>query len=278
MAVFRTPVFAPKPGTTAIGVGAAGAAVGGFVVAIIAYWVVYAVALGATTFAVANVYLGRSASIAASYRRIRGRIGRLLWLMFLVGVRVFGVFISVGVLFAVLIPLVLARGPARGATVGIAVALTMLVLFPTAFVLTIWLMIRYSVSIPSMVLEDVSAGQGIRRSVLLMQGNYLRCFLLLLLTMIIAYVTMMIFQGPFYVALLLAARHGQVAIWLLSLNSVFGALGQALSAPLIMIGLVLLYYDIRVRKEAFDLQLMMSLVDSSGAQPVAGTAAAAPTA
>jgi hypothetical protein len=95
---------------------------------------------------------------------------------------------------------------------------------------------------------------------------------------IIAYVSIMIFQGPFYIALILAARHGQVPIWLLSLNSVSGALAQALSGPLIMIGLVLLYYDIRVRKEAFDLQLMMSLVDSGGAQPASAAAATAPSA
>jgi hypothetical protein len=44
-----------------------------------------------------------------------------------------------------------------------------------------------------------------------------------------------------------------------------------------MIGLVLLYYDIRVRKEAFDLQLMMSLVDHAVAQPAPGAAAAAPS-
>jgi hypothetical protein len=111
-----------------------------------------------------------------------------------------------------------------------------------------------------------------------MKGNYLRCFLLLMLTVVITYVSLTIFQGPFYIAMFLTAQHGQVAIWLLSLSSIFGALGGALSAPLIMIGLVLLYYDIRVRKEAFDLQLMMSLVDHAGAQPAPGAAAAAPSA
>jgi hypothetical protein len=35
--------------------------------------------------------------------------------------------------------------------------------------------------------------------------------------------------------------------------------------PLMTIGFSLLYYDERVRKEAFDLQLMMSTLD--GAQP-----------
>lgn len=273
MAVFRSPMVA-SPAGAKVNPVIIGSAVGGFVVAMVAYWIVYAVALGASTFAVSDVYLGRTATIAASYRRIRGRIGRLFWLMFLVSLRVFGVFMLLMLVFAIFIPLLGGRGSAA----GIIVALMMLVLFPVVFGLSIWLMLRYSVCIPSMVLEDLRAGQAIRRSAQLMKGNYLRCLLLLMLTVVITYVSLTIFQGPFYVAMILTAQHGQVAIWLLSLSSVFGALGGALSAPLIMIGLVLLYYDIRVRKEAFDLQLMMSLVDNAGAQPAPGAAAAAPSA
>ena len=276
MAVFRSPLATPTQGAQ-VNAALIGSAMGGFLVAILAYWIVYAIALGASTFAVSDVYLGRTATIAASYRRIRGRIWRLFWLMFLVALRIWGFLFVVLIGFAaVMVPLSLAMG--RGPLAGIAGLLSMLVLFPAILVLLFWLMLRYSVCIPCMVLEDVRAGQAIRRSVQLMKGNYLRCFLLLLLTVVITYVSLMIFQGPFYIAMLLSARHGQVAIWLMSLSSVFGGLGGALSAPLIMIGLVLLYYDIRVRKEAFDLQLMMSLVDQAGAQPVSGAAAPAPSA
>ena len=273
MAVFRSPMVTPAPGGAKVNPLIIGSAIGGFVVAMVAYWIVYAIALGASTFAVSDVYLGRTATIAASYRSIRGRIGRLFWLMFLVSLRVFGVVVLLTVGLALLMPTLIGRGPLA----GVAAALIMLVLFPVVFGLSIWLMLRYSVCIPSMVLEDLRAGQAIRRSAQLMQGNYLRCFLLLMLTVVITYVSLTIFQGPFYIAMILTAQHGQIAIWLLSLSSVFGALGGALSAPLIMIGLVLLYYDIRVRKEAFDLQLMMSLVDHGGAQPVPGAAAAAPS-
>lgn len=273
VALLRTPMIAPKPASPAVSFTLIGGALGGVVVAMVAYWIVYAVALGASTFAVADVYLERTATIAASYRRIRGRIGRLLWLMLLVALRVFGVLVLMSLGLALLMPTMIGRGTMA----GVAALLIMLVLFPAIFVLMVWLMLRYSLCIPALVLEDVRAGQAIRRSVLLMKENYLRCFLLLLLTLIITYVSLAIFQGPFYIAMILAARHGQVAVWLLSLSSVFGALGQALSAPLIMIGLVLLYYDIRVRKEAFDLQLMMALVDQAGAQIAPRTAAAAPS-
>lgn len=275
MALFRSPLIAPRAGSPVMIKTVAVTAIGGFALVMVAYWIVYSVALGASTFAVGDVYLGRTATIAASYRRIRGRVGRLLWLVFLVFLRIFGIFVALSFAFGVLmVPLMmLGRGVAAGVIGGLA---TVLLVF-AAMALAIWLMLRYSIAIPSLVLEDVPAHQAIRRSVQLMKGNYLRCFLLLFLTVIIAYVSLIIFQGPFYVAILMTARHGQPAVWLLSLSSISGAIGQALSAPLIMIGLVLLYYDIRVRKEAFDLQLMMSLVDQGGAQPASGTPAPAPS-
>ena len=42
-------------------------------------------------------------------------------------------------------------------------------------------------------------------------------------------------------------------------------ISQSLVSPLMTIGFSLMYYDERVRKEAFDLQHMMSILDS--AQP-----------
>lgn len=274
-ALFRSPLIAPKTGSPAMIKTVAVTAIGGFALVMIAYWIVYSVALGASTFAVGDVYLGRSATIGASYRRIRGRVRRLLWLIVLVGLRIVGVFVVLSMGFGLLmVPLAtLGRGVAAGVLAGLG---TVMLVF-AAIAVMFWLMLRYSISIPSLVLEDVPPRQAIRRSVQLMKGNYLRCFLLLLLTSIIAYVSLIVFQGPFYVAILMTAQHGQPAVWLLSLSSVSGALGQALSAPLIMIGLVLLYYDIRVRKEAFDLQLMMSLVDQGGTQPASAASAAAPS-
>ncbi len=62
-------------------------------------------------------------------------------------------------------------------------------------------------------------------------------------------------------------------MWMMGIGSITGALGGALAAPLIMIGLVLLYYDIRVRKEAFDLQLMMEPPENVGGESPAAAAA-----
>ena len=49
--------------------------------------------------------------------------------------------------------------------------------------------------------------------------------------------------------------------WLTFVSAVSGAVGGAITGPLLMIVLVLCYYDSRIRKEAFDLQFMMSSLD-----------------
>jgi hypothetical protein len=51
--------------------------------------------------------------------------------------------------------------------------------------------------------------------------------------------------------------------WLAFATSISAACGSAVSSPLIMIALVLYYYDQRVRKEAFDLQHMIAQIDAA---------------
>src|SRR5690348_10485059 len=83
MAVFRSPMVAPASGAAKVNPVIIGSAVGGFVVAMVAYWIVYAVALGASTFAVSDVYLGRAATIrlpiAASAGASGGYSGSCSW-------------------------------------------------------------------------------------------------------------------------------------------------------------------------------------------------------
>jgi uncharacterized membrane protein len=239
----------------------------GFVIGILllmlAYWVAYTFALGATTLAVSDVYLGNVATISGSFKRMKGRTWRLMRLMLWIGLQLVLVFALLAIGIGVL------------AAVGRVVALVgMVILFPLIVCIPLWLMLRYSVSVPALMLEDLKAREAARRSGQLIKGNFGRAFLLLLLMVIITYAVMAVFQGPFFVAALVTAEHGQPSVWLLGLSSVFGALGGALAAPLLMIGLVLLYYDIRVRKEAFDLQLLMGppLENVSGDSPAAAAA------
>src|SRR5437879_7188931 len=82
-----------------------GALVGGVV-----YYIVYAMALGATTFAVSDVYLGRPATVQSAYRNVRGRFWSLLGLIFLILLVLFFaylVFVAGGMIVGILLGIVL---------------------------------------------------------------------------------------------------------------------------------------------------------------------------
>jgi hypothetical protein len=132
--------------------------------------------------------------------------------------------------------------------------------------------LRYAVSIPSLLLENLRVNAAIRRSVQLTKGRKRHIFVAFLLAAIIGYIGVIIFQGPFFLAMMFAARNGQpqmLPAWLTFASATSGAIGGAITGPLLMIVLVLCYYDTRIRKEAFDLQFMMASLDRPQAAPSA---------
>lgn len=91
----------------------------GTLASVVVYWVVYAVALGATTFALSEVYLGRAATVRGAYRKMWGKVWRLIDVIFSVGLRVAGTFFILFLLAAMLVALVAPQGnPAATMLVG----------------------------------------------------------------------------------------------------------------------------------------------------------------
>ena len=90
---------------------------------------------------------------------------------------------------------------------------------------------------------------------------------------VIAYVGVIVFQGPFFVTMMFSMRGGAIPDWLGYTMAISGAVGSAITGPILMIALVLCYYDTRIRKEAFDLQFMMASLESAAPAPDAGTPA-----
>jgi len=77
------------------------------------------------------------------------------------------------------------------------------------------------------------------------------------------------FQMPFLIAMFVAIGKNHVPpLWLTGMSGVVSGVAGALTSPLLMIALALFYYDVRVRKEAFDLQVMVANLDPrAGALP-----------
>jgi len=84
-------------------------------------------------------------------------------------------------------------------------------------------------------------------------------------------VAILIFQAPFaYLTCKAAQAHQTVSFGMLVLQHLSTFLSEVLVGPIGTIAFSLMYYNLRVRKEAFDIQHLM---DSLQASPSQGTTA-----
>jgi len=226
----------------------------GMMLALIIYWVVYMIALGATTLAVSEIYVGRGTTIASVYGGVRGRMGALILLLLLVGLRIFG--LAIGGL--------LVLGMVGGFLGVIFAPLAVLVVFAGAAALLvgfIFLSLRYSLSIPALMLEGLTASDAIKRSIALTQGRLLHVLLLGICATLVTYAALVIFQGPFFAAAMMSGPESTAGLWLSVVGAMFGSIGTTLTTPFLIIGLALMYYDARVREEGLDVELSLAALD-----------------
>jgi hypothetical protein len=224
------------------------------------YWIVYTVAQAATTYAVADTYLGRRSTIAEAYRKIRGHFWRVIGISLNVAIRIAGMVFLLVVLMAVgagILVAVLTRGTAASKPGPLAILIGFGFVL-CVFAAVVWFAMRYCGALPALLIEDITGRAAIRRSVQLSQGRRGQIFVAMLLASIILYSVSFLFQGPFYVGIAVAGIQGHLPIWILAGMSVASLIGGAIAGPLVMIILVLCYYDLRIRKEGFDLQHMMT--------------------
>jgi len=220
--------------------------------------------LGAISLAVSDVYLGRTATIRGSYQKALRRFWRLLGLLITVGLILAGIFIVFALGMGLLFGGLAATGAMTrmGTGASIAFVLVIILVFLLIFAATIFVCMVFSLVIPALLLEDASVGGALRRSIELTRGRRWHIFLGVLLMMFVGYAVILIFQGPFLVAMGLFMLKGGPPGWLTLATSISAACGSAVSSPLSMIALVLYYYDQRVRKEGFDLQHMIAQIES----------------
>ncbi len=193
----------------------------GLFVGLFVYLVAYLFAQGGTVYAVSELYLGRQTSIGVSLRRMRGQLGSLFGVILLNGLAVMG-----AALFLI-IP-------------------------------GIYLACRLITCVPAALLEDLGPRASLERSFRLTKGSAGRAFVIFLLYFIMLYAAILLFMFPFlFMAGLSAKEPGMMRMWL-SLSQVGNFVAGVLVNPFLTIATAVFYYDLRVRKEAFDLQLMMN--------------------
>jgi hypothetical protein len=197
------------------------------------------VATGASFKAVADAYLGEQPTWRSSLRFAFVRLHSILWITILSGIATAVGFILCGV-------------PG------------------------VYLWIAFAVAVPVLLTEGVKGTSALGRSRALVRGRWWGTFGVVLLGTILAGVVSAAIGA---LAGLAAGTTdpGSVAGFLV--NSVSGTLGSMISTPFTAAFVSVLYFDLRVRKEAFDLQLLAERIGltappEGGYRPAPGPAPA----
>jgi hypothetical protein len=231
---------------------------GGPFLLLIIYLLGSVLATGATVYAVSMVYLGKSATIAGSYGAIGPKILRLIGLFLLL----FIVLIGVG--------MVVIGIPAYAAISArsFPLLITFMVL---GFAVLVHLYICFSVAPAACVVENARVIQAFNRSQALTKGSRGRIWLVFLLYFVLSLALGFVIGA---LAAIIIRATGSIMAGAICLIGGQFLVGVFLG-PIFTLPLILVYYDQRVRKEAFDLQLMMESLSQPQAQ--AAAAPASPT-
>jgi len=223
-------------------------------VLLMATFLAMAVSHAATTVAVSDLHLDHAASVRSAYRRARRSLFRVIWISFVV-MLVVPCLIAVPAAILVgmvLLPLGLAR-LGGGALPG-------LILLTVGFgAATYWWLARALV-VPVTVIEGTGLRESMDRSLILTVNRRGQILLICILVVVLTWGMTALFQLPAVATGGLHFVHGRLTTNALSaaVMAVGSFVGTSLAGALLIIALTLAYYDARVRKEGFDLELMMS--------------------
>jgi hypothetical protein len=213
------------------------------------------VASAATVYALSMVHLDKTTSIGDSLKNVMPYFWRLMGVVFSVTLRVIGI----GILM--IVPFII---PVIGIPIGVVG------LFVGLYFI-VHLYARYSLAIPACVLEKIPSDKALERSSFLTKGRTGRIWLVFLLTGIINFALGAAIALPVTLTVAVMTR-GRLTLGLAIAAQVAQFLASTLAGPIATVSIALLYYDERIRKEAFDLQYLMTAMDQPAQQQAAATA------
>ena len=190
-------------------------------------------AQAATFLAVSDLYLNRPVSVANCLRRAWNDIGTI-----------FGV----------------------GILSGLAILAGVLALIVGSF----YVFCRLFVALPAALVEQRGPTDALSRSWRLTQNNTGRAFVIILLYMVIAGATAALFDSPLAIANIIYKHNfAMLRVWT-ALAQIGNTIGNIVIAPILLIATSIFYFDLRVRKEGFDLQMMLDPNSERVTPPSAG--------
>jgi hypothetical protein len=216
------------------------------------YWLLQQLSQGALTAAVADSHLDKPVSFGGAYRAMLPHAWRLLGLMFVQLGIILLIFVPIFLCFFLAIGLSIGSSDAGGAT---ALACGSFLLVIPAFGVLLYVMNRLSVVVPALIVEGLGPVESVRRSWRLVEGYWWRTFGL---QVVLTLLSMVVSAGPAAVILGLTGfatpDNFVVQQAIAGIVTVFVTL---LYIPIQLIAVTLYYFDLRVRKEGYDLEAAM---------------------
>ncbi|WP_328866860.1 DUF7544 domain-containing protein [Streptomyces sp. NBC_00304] len=203
------------------------------------------------TVVISRSVLGRPVTLSDAWAEARPRLFPLLGLTLLLAV------MAVAIMAVGLLP-----GFLLGDTAGLGLAFLGLL---AACVVLAWLMVRFSLASPALMLERQSITASMRRSAKLVRGAWWRTFGILVLTWLLTLIVAVVIGIPFGIIAMVVDGGGVSAFLTDGANSfgwsflIVSGIGDVVVAtityPLSAGVTALLYVDQRIRREALDLEL-----------------------
>jgi hypothetical protein len=235
------------------------------------------------TYAVADLYLQRSPSIQVAYRQAARRTGSVIGLCFLLGMIAMVLYLAAALAGAlggaVLVGVGGAvAGSALGRVLGpILIVTTVIAALIAGMALVAWVLMRFAVSMQIVLLEGLGVFDALSRSGSLTAGNRWRIFVAVVIMVLIVGALGAVLTMPLAVITMMDALKSHVVpTWLQVASSIAGGLNGVITGPLLAITMALIYYDLRIRKEGFDIEAALMAVAAEPPIAGAGSAPVAP--
>ncbi|MER7190805.1 glycerophosphoryl diester phosphodiesterase membrane domain-containing protein [Streptomyces flaveolus] len=212
------------------------------------------IATALLTTVTSRAVLGKPVTTREAWRDARPQVIKLFGLIVLLLLMV------AGILLVAMLPGLLVTATAGGEG---GVALTALG-FLAGGLVAVWLMVRFSLASPALMLEKQGIKKAMGRSTKLVNGSWWRVFGIQLLATVIANVVASIIVIPFtFLAATLSGDGvsgfleggGDLGWTFLVVSGVGSVIGSMITFPITAGVTVLLYIDQRIRREALDLEL-----------------------
>jgi hypothetical protein len=226
------------------------------ILSVVQYLIVYNLMTGALANAIARSYMGQTVSILGAYSLGGRRIGSLiaaslvpflLWLVLLL--------VSAGCGIAAVSTMGVRPGEDANIPLMIVAFLGMFVVILLLIVASLFIYVRLLFATQAIVLEDQGPLEGLKRSWRLVGQSFWRTLGSVFLVFVFAYIILVIVHLPVLaVVALTGIMFNDIALYQ-TINVLVSYLLMVLILPFQFTIFTLLYYDLRIRKEGYDIEM-----------------------